>query len=572
MKEAELGSVGDLVMEVERVASELKAASSEAALDRLLVDMDQLQKQAARLRSRCKEASEKTAVVNLSKEIEEHMSNCVVKKAAMLAEDGNGCVHDVQVACRIRPSKNGTDPSVIPVSRNQVTVKTGGSRGDRRKTFDFSEVFGPESTQEDVFNFVRPLVMSILEGGKVCLCAYGQTGSGKSYTMTGTHTEHGLQKGLYHYSLDEIFNAMQNDNDRCLEIQIIQISNDTVQDLLSVDLKQVSKAGQATRSPVKTVSEAVQLFEDALDHKSAALIKAGGKRLRMHQILTIHVTGGEEGAEPGCLQLVDLPGSERVGRSEASTERLEEAKYINKSLSAVSDAFGALVAKSSSVPLDGSKITESLKPTLGGPNPKAAMVIHIAPEDCFRSESLTSLMFGQRVLLFKDGEESKAKLLGPRETFTRMGANDPSNREREVQMRIAARSAMSEKENMEKDLKALREELNLTRRSLKDLESRSLFRHQRSSSTLSPSAMEGSDSSRSQSQKSSGRGLRTSRSSSAVSRSGMAENMARLGRQRRGIDRAYAPKGRRLSIAFEEPETPGSVNKQLKNVGPAEVR
>lgn len=37
-----------------------------------------------------------------------------------------------------------------------------------------------------------------------------------------------------------------------------------------------------------------------------------------------------------------------------------------------------------------------------------------------------------------------------------MLANDPSNRDKEVQMRIAARSAMSEKEDMEKDLKALR--------------------------------------------------------------------------------------------------------------------
>lgn len=37
-----------------------------------------------------------------------------------------------------------------------------------------------------------------------------------------------------------------------------------------------------------------------------------------------------------------------------------------------------------------------------------------------------------------------------------MVANDPSNQQREVQMRIAARSAMSEKEDMEKDLRGLR--------------------------------------------------------------------------------------------------------------------
>lgn len=48
-------------------------------------------------------------------------------------------------------------------------------------------------------------------GGKVCLCAYGQTGSGKSYTLTGSTSEQGPQKGIYQYALDAIFNGMQND-------------------------------------------------------------------------------------------------------------------------------------------------------------------------------------------------------------------------------------------------------------------------------------------------------------------------------------------------------------------------
>lgn len=48
-------------------------------------------------------------------------------------------------------------------------------------------------------------------GGKVCLCAYGQTGSGKSYSLTGSSSEQGPQKGIFQSSLDAIFNGMQND-------------------------------------------------------------------------------------------------------------------------------------------------------------------------------------------------------------------------------------------------------------------------------------------------------------------------------------------------------------------------
>jgi Kinesin motor domain len=52
----------------------------------------------------------------------------------------------------------------------------------------------------------------------------------------------------------------------------------------------------------------------------------------------------------GCLHLVDLAGSERVGRSEAQGDRLEEAKHINKSLSAIGDVMSALANKAKHVP------------------------------------------------------------------------------------------------------------------------------------------------------------------------------------------------------------------------------
>lgn len=77
------------------------------------------------------------------------------------------------------------------------------------------------------------------------------------------------------------------------------------------------------------------------------------------------------------------PGSERVGKSEATGERLEEAKHINRSLSALGDVMAALAAHDAKhVPFRNSKLTQLLQDSLCG-QAKAMMFIHIAPEVYF---------------------------------------------------------------------------------------------------------------------------------------------------------------------------------------------
>lgn len=45
------------------------------------------------------------------------------------------------------------------------------------QAFEFDRVFGPDSTQEQVFADVAQLVTSALDGYNVCIFAYGQTGA-----------------------------------------------------------------------------------------------------------------------------------------------------------------------------------------------------------------------------------------------------------------------------------------------------------------------------------------------------------------------------------------------------------
>lgn len=66
---------------------------------------------------------------------------------------------------------------------------------------------------------------------------------------------------------------------------------------------------------------------------------------RSHSIflITINQKNIETGAQKtGNLYLVDLAGSEKVGKTGASGQTLEEAKKINKSLSALGMVINAL--------------------------------------------------------------------------------------------------------------------------------------------------------------------------------------------------------------------------------------
>ena len=128
------------------------------------------------------------------------------------------------------------------------------------------------------------------------------------------------------------------------------------------------------------------------------------------------------------IHLIDLAGSEAVRKTNASGERMNEAKHINKSLSALGNVIYALTAhvsknningaeagmnglgsdvatddpdgmydsrRSTHVPYRDSKLTRLLQDSLGG-NAKTVLILAIAASRIHMQESINTLKFGER--------------------------------------------------------------------------------------------------------------------------------------------------------------------------------
>jgi hypothetical protein len=309
---------------------------------------------------------------------------------------------NIRVFCRVRPAlSHETDHITSQVLDSDKIIV-------RQKIFEFDRVFGPEQTQEQVYEDTSPLVTCAMDGYNVCIFAYGQTGSGKTYTMTGPPES----RGVNHRALEELFRLCDERSAAFtynIQVSMLEIYNEGLRDLVAgksenrLEIKLAPDGNPYVPDliwiPVESLEQVWSVIEAGTRNRAQGATRMNIHSSRSHLIVSIMIeavnrdTGDKVN---GKLHLVDLAGSERVSRSEAEGERLREAQHINKSLSALGDVFMALLAKQSHVPYRNSKLTFLLQDSLGGDS-KTLMFVNVSPTAADETETLSSLVFAQRV-------------------------------------------------------------------------------------------------------------------------------------------------------------------------------
>uniref|UniRef100_A0A8C2A5Y3 Kinesin-like protein n=1 Tax=Cyprinus carpio TaxID=7962 RepID=A0A8C2A5Y3_CYPCA len=317
----------------------------------------------------------------------------------------------IKVMCRFRPLNSSE------VTRGDKYIpKFQGEDNVIGKPYVFDRVFQSNTTQEQVYNAcAQKIVKDVLEGYNGTIFAYGQTSSGKTHTMEGNlHDPDGMgiiprivQDDMnYIYSMDENLEFH-------IKVSYFEIYLDKIRDLLDVSKTNLSVHEDKNRVPyvkgcterfVCSPDEVMDTIDEGKSNRHVAVTNMNEHSSRSHSIFLINVKQENTQTEQklsGKLFLVDLAGSEKVSKTGAEGAVLDEAKNINKSLSALGNVISALAEGTTYVPYRDSKMTRILQDSLGG-NCRTTIVICCSPSSFNEAETKTTLMFGQRAKTIKN--------------------------------------------------------------------------------------------------------------------------------------------------------------------------
>ncbi|CAO3695823.1 unnamed protein product [Rhizopus stolonifer] len=302
--------------------------------------------------------------------------------------------NNIKVVCRFRPQnkleiKEGGVPIIeIADDGTQLALK-----GETTTNYAFDKVFGTNTPQQDVFEYsIKSIVM-------------------------GSDIDDENTKGIIPRIIEQIFTSI-NDSPSNIEFTVkvsyMEIYMERVRDLFNPKNDNLAIHEDKTRGVyvkdlyeiyVANRDEVYKAMKNGSSNRVVAYTNMNAESSRSHSIVVITITQKNldtGAAKSGKLYLVDLAGSEKVGKTGASGQTLEEAKKINKSLTALGMVINSLTdGKSSHVPYRDSKLTRILQESLGG-NSRTTLIINCSPSSYNEAETISTLRFGMRAKSIKN--------------------------------------------------------------------------------------------------------------------------------------------------------------------------
>lgn len=337
----------------------------------------------------------------------------------------------VKVVVRVRPAVS------LPVDGKDLffvrkTSPTSVAVGDR--AFAVDGFLDDRASQEDAFHLVGlPMIDNALAGVNTSLVCYGQSGTGKTYTMWGPlaamfdSRSNRADRGIVPRFFQHLFSQIQGKQETSPEKQtsyqcrcsFLEVFNEQINDLLdpsqrNLQIRETTGNGihveNLTDEYVSTVEDVNQILMKGLSKRKIGTDSMNLKNSRSHVIFTCVVeawskdfsSNGFSSSKTSKITFVDLAGldiDELEGNGKHFTR---EERHVKKSLSTLGKLVNILSEEpkpqQDDLPYRQSRLTHVLKDTLGG-NSRVTFLCSISSEHRYRSDTLSTLRFGERAKL-----------------------------------------------------------------------------------------------------------------------------------------------------------------------------
>ena len=243
--------------------------------------------------------------------------------------------------------------------------------------------------------------------------------------MMGADIDDLEQRGIIPRIIEQMFDSIlrsPGNIEYTVRVSYMEIYMERIRDLLAPQNDNLPVHEEKSRGVyvkglleiyVSSVQEVYEVMRRGGAARATAATNMNQESSRSHSIFVVTITqkNVETGsAKSGQLFLVDLAGSEKVGKTGASGQTLEEAKKINKSLSALGMVINSLTdGKSTHIPYRDSKLTRILQESLGG-NSRTTLIINCSPSSFNDAETISTLRFGVRAKAIKNKAKINAEL------------------------------------------------------------------------------------------------------------------------------------------------------------------
>jgi hypothetical protein len=317
--------------------------------------------------------------------------------------------------------------------------------------------------QEETYAAVASdVVEDFLQGFHGTILAYGQTGAGKTHTVFGNDSSYwdtdyearealaeterplpsnaGIVPRAVHHIIQHVNKATSRGADVTLTFSMLQVYMEDITDLLApflspettdckLQIREDPKHGifvdGLNQVMINSTKEALRVIKEAVEQRATGSTQQNHVSSRSHALLQFtfgQFEAGDDGKgvlSRSILSIIDLAGSERISKSGSAGTRLEEAKMINKSISALGNCVSALAGieaearasagaplppaagQTTHVPFRDSKLTRLLTNSFGG-NSKTVLCANVGPAQGGVDETLSTLAFAQRAMIVQN--------------------------------------------------------------------------------------------------------------------------------------------------------------------------